>query len=333
MAKDPADRYTTCGEVAQDLQWIEQGRFDKVKASPPLLPGGRQHAKSRLPLTVIFGAIAILSVVFCTTIVLMNRGSGSADKTVHQTERIEEVLAGLPKGTSQDTLAVQFFSKNENGIRSFKVPPSKEYGMLGTFFYWDEKGCHSAELNPGGAELQFPSTAKLIFQPGGAIFAQEPKLLGRFHPDDVTGFLLSHNIGLSKSLDLSEEMGNVLNNVYPFDSIRLLEVDAEGLAPKSIGPLKGMLDLRWLNLGSSVNDGREIAEMSSLPHLRVLSVKHVDSHSHDLIKALGNNHELHKLSLMHCHLLLPDLQQIVRFNTVTDLGFERKHFPGGQQGA
>jgi tRNA A-37 threonylcarbamoyl transferase component Bud32 len=324
LTKLPSERYADSQILADDLFWLKHGEVARISVAQK--PDAVELKKVASNKSIIYKA---LLAIVCTIIGALI-GYGVALGTRPAPAVVENTADDSKIFDIGSDIKEAYLSENlKNGSKKFRFQPIKNINQLhdlemgwGTFHWWTDKGQHKeAKIPTDGKSVTVPEDARLFYRVGYNS-SQFPYTWARFNHNDLTGIVLDGNMCSYEDTTID----TVFNSFIQQHNLKVLFVRNCTASIHSIKSLAYLSSLRWLDLNMvptayqykeitpSLLDGKEIANFSYLPDLRVLSIELMRDVSVVLPKLSSEN--LRALSLARDVVTDEDLQSLSRFKNL-----------------
>ena len=310
LAKDPADRYSNCADLAQDLLALQQGHPERVRANAPaLMPGlpvRRNFPRRRIIIaSMAVGIVAVVAFVWHYL---------SDEKPAPVVKVPETVVVPEGKTAIEEQFSNKAFATIKNGVRAYHVPARFN---LGEFFWWENGQLQKVEAK-SGVDFNVPADAKLMVNLGPQLYTSNPLDFSRFGKGELSGLMIIPLTSEAKNAVEDEQINSLFSINRTLQSVRLLVWDLGEMPADTVSSIEELPKLHWLCLDEGVKDGKRLARLKNLRELKVLSIERV-ANVRDVINQLVKSHSLRRLAIINSKVTLDDLQQICRIRTLDTL--------------
>jgi len=327
LAKDPADRYQRCCDVAADLMLLQQGQGSLVKASKADLKPSEGKKRALSKFWVVCAGVACVALLFllvyfgATYLAKQNQPQltqSDANKADSQSAPLEKSILAGDRKVEEETELRKYpqitVDKKSNTV--FDFGPKLKLGTL-----W-LRGLDSP-IQAQGVKRFAPGSQVTLAIP--MIFLQDhPRALSNFAthglyglvikrtgsiPVGSTAFYSADFLGNGKRIDeLSDETIATIADLKELGRLEMLDLHLKSSQYADLR-LERMEQLRELDLRGLDIDGRELAKSKFLS--RLTSLKLGGSRNVDVVlKALDNSKQLTTLFLSSTDLTNDDLRHI-----------------------
>jgi eukaryotic-like serine/threonine-protein kinase len=337
LAKDPEDRYRSCGEVAQDLIWLQQGEPERVLATSPGYDTATTKSASRSKSSGTAGATKIEKqfarqtiMVAAAAIVIFGIGIFltrylSDDKPAPALRGPEKSNnAAEPNLVADDPHGEGYFSRVEKNVRSYHVPLRLD---LGEFTWWQDDRLQRVATKTK-RDFDVPLDARLMLSLAPQIYMENPSYFARLAKGELSGLLITNAAGEARKAVDEEQLDRLFSFTRPLQSVRLIYWNLGEVPEDTLESISTLPNLHWLCLHEGVAQDERLAELKNLHQLKVLSFRSLN-HVKDLIQQIiKKNHSLRRLAMLNSHVTLEDLQQLSHVRTLDTLDLKENSLKG-----
>lgn len=313
LEKDPANRYQTAGQLANDLISLEQKIKDhkqQISGQGPTLASSVQQGSDQSPLDDFVKRLTVPKFLgLALAMYLLGAGSLYGVLTMLNRQGVKTTVVEQPVSEPQASQeGLQYWSQVEGNKKIFYFP-DKLIGML--------VGDNGSKAIAVGRVLA-PQGVKsgLIC---GSQFFDKPENLERFRPDEIYLIDFNANIATPESLTILKR----------FTELRVLNVSGTAFSDKDLAIIPSFKNLKFLNLSHTDVDSSNLVKYPNAFKINCLDLSHTMG-TDAIIKSIEKFTQLQSLWLDVCGLTDGEMKALAKSksikvlslntNTITDAG-------------
>ncbi len=323
LAKDPAQRFNSIGEVAVELEAIVKTSLPGLERTRSLardepLPIATARAKSISKWTYVFAAAVLM---LAGVLIIVARPWDQAKVTAAATRTaMSELPSGIqvnkqlrkesPAEAPKRYLA-STAEDQKNGMRRFCFPEKRSLGRLES--YDSPRG----GVRPAQSTVLVPQswTLELI---AGVEVAKDPTLFDGFGPDDLTVLRLD-NISSQEIFSDIVWSGAQMPHVAKLTGLRRFECNEAEIDPAFISALNKLTRLESAQFLGVKRDASVFLKLERLPALSELRMSQADNAGVIVDKLASSQSKIVKLNLNYSDLTDDDMKNIAKLKKLNYL--------------